>query len=86
MRFYTQGILQRTALSERIMARNRDDQGGSESPGESRYDEELLSANWNPMIDLLACAAQSEASRGAAHDVSEEDADAFLGRIYTFGA
>ena len=56
---------------------------------ESRYDEELLSANWNPAIDLLgrSTAAQSqELAPGRAEKLREEDVDAFLGRIYTLGA
>ena len=55
----------------------------------SRYDEELLSANWNPAIDLLgrSTAAQSqELTRARAEKLREEDVDAFLGRIYTLGA
>ena len=55
---------------------------------ESRYGEELLSANWNPVIDLLAasCArTASEAARTATERLREEDAAAFLGRIYTLG-
>jgi hypothetical protein len=54
---------------------------------ESRYGEELLSANWNPVIDLLESSAKrTEAlARGAEPGLREEDADAFLGRIYTQG-
>ena len=54
--------------------------------GPSRYGEELLAANWNPVIDLLAasCArTHSQVARGAASEgLREEDAAAFLGRIY----
>ena len=51
---------------------------------EDQYGEELLSANWNPVIELLerSCYRTRQlAERG----LREEDADAFLGRIYTFG-
>ena len=68
----------------------KDGKEGDGDKGEApeRYGEELLSANWNPVIDLLAwsCARTSdEANRSAAETLREEDADAFLGRIYTLG-
>ena len=53
------------------------------------YDDELLSANWNPVIDLLewSCARTTqEVARSAEQTLREEDADAFLGRIYTLGS
>ncbi len=68
------------------MAKNRDDQGGSGNPGPSRYDDELLCANWNPVIELLACSGAPHTHQNAPRDVSEDDAAAFLGRVYTFGA
>jgi hypothetical protein len=50
-----------------------------------RYGDELLSANWNPVIDLLerSCTRTREF---AERTLREEDADAFLGRFYTFGS
>ena len=56
---------------------------------ESRYGDELLSANWNPIIDLLqwSCARTlSEVVRREEQHLREEDVDAFLGRIYTLGS
>ena len=53
-----------------------------------RYDEELLSANWNPVIALLewSCArTASDAARSESRELGDEDADDFLGRIYTAG-
>jgi hypothetical protein len=54
------------------------------SGGESRYGDELLRANWNPVVELLqwSCDRTVEVTRAAA-DVSDEEAAAFLGRIYT---
>jgi hypothetical protein len=84
---------------EQIMGKNRDDKGGLEGPNtegpgapqagdESRYDDALLSANWNPVIDLLAWSCgktldDTSAKRGT--DMTENDIDAFLDRIYTLG-
>ena len=54
----------------------------------NRYGDELLAANWNPVIDLLAasCARTAqEIVRGASEELREEDAAAFLGRIYKLG-
>jgi hypothetical protein len=50
-----------------------------------RYGDELLSANWNPVIDLLerSCTKTRQLAERA---LREEDADAFLGRFYTFGS
>ncbi|HYC45539.1 MAG TPA: hypothetical protein VED01_08625 [Burkholderiales bacterium] len=59
-----------------------------EGRDEGRYGEELLCANWNPVIDLLAasCArTASQSARSEAEALREEDAAAFLGRIYTLG-
>lgn len=56
---------------------------------DSHYDEELLRANWNPVIDLLQWSINrtSEQTRPTPpKDVSEEEAAAFLGRIYTLGS
>ena len=52
--------------------------------GESRYDDELLSANWNPVIDLLAWSCGKtldDVSRNTGADMTESDIDAFLDRI-----
>ena len=63
---------------------NRYDQ---ESP-ESRYGDELLRANWNPVLDLLQWSV--DRTRDLAHDDapaprSDAEAAAFMRRIYTFG-
>jgi len=63
-----------------------DDRVREEAPG--RYDEELLSANWNPAIDLLEASTgggSHSSPRASAEALREEDVDAFLGRIYTLG-
>jgi hypothetical protein len=64
-------------------------QGTPKDGDGSRYDDELLRANWNPVIDLLQWSIDrtKEQTRSAApKDVSEEEAAAFLGRIYTHGS
>ena len=56
---------------------------------ESRYGDELLRANWNPVIDLLqwSCDRTTAIARSPERrDVSDEEAAAFLGRIYNSGA
>ena len=68
-----------------------DGKNGGTAEGEAvgRYGEELLSANWNPAIDLLGlstAARSQELARARAEKLREEDVDAFLGRIYTHGA
>ena len=65
------------------MARRED----QESP-ESRYGEELLRANWNPVLDLLQWSV--DRTRDMAHDDapaarSDAEAAAFMRRIYTSG-
>lgn len=67
-----------------VMARKNED--GVEQ-GESRYGEELLSANWNPVIELLEASGRKPAAKAAAAapDWRAEDVDAFLGRIYRAG-
>ena len=62
----------------------RDD---SEAGDESRYGEELLRANWNPVIELLQWSADrtNELTRPRRY-VSDEEAAAFLHRIYASGA
>jgi hypothetical protein len=64
------------------MDRKRRDEADED---ESRYGNELLSANWNPVLALLewSCARTSEET--SRDRVREEDADAFLGRFYNLG-
>jgi hypothetical protein len=54
---------------------------------ESRYGEELLSANWNPVISLLhrSCKRTRDVVRREQQHLREQDAEALLGRIYTAG-
>jgi hypothetical protein len=63
-----------------------EDRDSSETGDESRYGEELLRANWNPVIDLLqrSCDRTTELTRSS-RKVSDEEAAAFLRRIYTSG-
>ena len=70
------------------MARNWDNDSAQGKAPASRYDDELLSANWNPVLSLLewSCARTSADASRSAPPVREEDADAFLGRIYTLGS
>jgi hypothetical protein len=71
-----------------IMAKGgKDDEGPKDAPA-SRYDEALLSANWNPVIDLLeaSCKRTAGEAPGARRELREEDVDAFLGRIYEAGS
>ncbi|MGZ8156597.1 MAG: hypothetical protein ACXWUH_15905 [Burkholderiales bacterium] len=53
----------------------------------SRYDDALLSANWNPAIDLLACSSSpaDEVNAGSTKAMSDAEVDALLGRIYMLG-
>lgn len=70
------------------MAKYRKNDRDPDSSESSRYGEELLSANWNPVIDLLewSCAKTLEdVGDKSKQDLSEEDVDALLGRIYTLG-
>jgi hypothetical protein len=69
------------------MAKRRNEKEESES-ARDRYDDELLSANWNPVIDLLgaSCAkTKDEASADPSRKIAEEDPEAFLKRIYKLG-
>ena len=69
------------------MTKRRTDKDESES-AHDRYDDELLSANWNPVIDLLG-ASSAKTKEETSHDrtgpFAEEDPDAFLKRIYKAG-
>jgi hypothetical protein len=71
-----------------IMAKTGNDSVGPETAAASRYGDELLSANWNPVIDLLdsSCKRTAADSRGTKLELREEDVDAFLGRIYRAGS
>jgi hypothetical protein len=67
--------------------RSKDDDGSA--PGlESRYDDALLSANWNPVIDLLGAlsdAAREVFGRDPAPKAAQEDPEDFLNRYYKLG-
>jgi hypothetical protein len=54
---------------------------------ETRYGDELLSANWNPVIGLLrwSCMRTLEVARAEEQRLTEEEAAGFLGRIYSAG-
>ena len=68
--------------------KGRKEDDAVESRDESRYGEELLCANWNPVIDLLAasCLRTAAEARLAQPDLREEDVEGFLGRIYQAGS
>jgi hypothetical protein len=66
-----------------------DDSNAGEAGDQSRYGDELLRANWNPVIDLLQWSADRTRSMTHADTPaarSDEEAAAFLRRIYTSGA
>ena len=67
------------------MARDEQHEPG-EAGDESRYGEELLRANWNPVIELLQWSAERTAdlTRPSRH-FSDEEAAAFLRRVYHSG-
>jgi hypothetical protein len=67
----------------------RNEHDPDEAEPESRYGDELLRANWNPVIELLqwSCDTTAALARSApAAEVSDEEAAAFLGRFYSSGA
>ena len=68
------------------MAR-RSDSEANPTGGGSRYGEELLSANWNPVIALLewSCERTRAMTREAPAARSDAEAAAFLRRIYRSG-
>lgn len=68
-----------------IMGKGRDDSMDSDEAPASRYDDELLSANWNPVVALLG-RLHGRAEESHADQIREEDAVDFLGRFYTSGA
>ena len=53
----------------------------------SRYDDELLSANWNPVIELLewSCAKSACDAPRAQRETPEDDVEGFLSRVYRSG-
>ena len=62
--------------------------GDVRKAADAGYGEELLCANWNPVIALLdwSCARTAQrAARREPNKLREEDAEAFLGRIYSAG-
>ena len=64
-----------------MTTRHRDE---GESGLESRYDDELLSANWNPVIELLGASCERTKEQTSRSDPAE-DPDAFLKRFYHLG-
>lgn len=57
-----------------------------ESVSVHRYDDEILSVNWNPVIELIAKACYpntQESSECLQEDWSKLDVDTFLDRFYT---
>lgn len=53
--------------------------------GPHRYDEEILSVNWNPAVSGLTASAGrpgDEPSHALPEDYSSIDAEAFLTRVY----
>lgn len=63
----------------------KDKDGIVENAG--RYGDELLCANWNPVVELLEASGRkgAVATRAATPEWREEDVDAFLGRVYKAG-
>ena len=71
------------------MATRKVDGSAPDSDREPRYDDELLAANWNPVVELLSqsCSLTRErATHDARADLTDTDADGFLNRVYTLGA
>jgi len=71
-----------------MAGKGNDKKGPNEGPA-GRYDDELLSANWNPVIELLewSCAKTLASTRQTEKpDLRDEDVDDFLGRIYNSGS
>ena len=64
----------------------KDKDSGVEDAG--RYGEELLSANWNPVVELLGASGGRAAAeaRAPTPEWRDEDVDAFLGRVYKAGS
>ena len=71
------------------MTSKRNDRNEPANGGDSRYDDALLCANWNPALELLAWAGAGtadNASRSSSQHLVEEDPAAFLHRVYLLGA
>lgn len=70
------------------MFRKRIIERATEVGDDARYGDELLSANWNPVIDLLARSADVTRERASrpSRDEGAVDIDGFLNRVYTAGA
>ena len=67
----------------------RNDKNEPGSGRDSRYDDALLCANWNPALELLAWAGTrtpDNASPSSSQRPAEEDPAAFLHRVYLLGA
>ena len=67
----------------------RNDRNEPGSGRNSRYDDALLCANWNPALELLAWADAStadHASTASLQGPAEDDPAAFLHRVYLLGA
>ena len=77
----------RRSGSGEIMGKNGKDETEPEVTPACRYDDELLSANWNPAIELLewSCARTAAQVRGDTPGLQEDEVDEFLGRIYRLG-
>ena len=70
-----------------MAGKGKDNKGPNAGPA-GRYDDELLSANWNPVIELLewSCAKTLAATKTEKPALREQDVDDFLGRIRTSGS
>lgn len=56
---------------------------------EERYGEELLCANWNPMVAIAAifsCQRAHELSLSLPHDLASVDLDGFMERVYSLAS
>ena len=66
---------------------SKSERDSSEGGEGSRYGEELLQANWNPVVALLRRSRDRTAElTRPARSVSDKKAAAFLMRIYNSGA
>lgn len=71
------------------MAKDSDGKGAPHAGEASRYGDELLSANWNPVVDLLAWSCGKtldDVRRNCENHMTETDIDTFLCRFYTLGS
>ena len=67
------------------MANKQMDGSTPEGEREPRYDEELLAANWNPVVELLSRSCTVTRERVTRDALTDVDADGFLNRVYTLG-